>query len=305
MIFEGDKNVIDAIKEKKRLIGGGELHGHIKPLLLIDGGLMKGVYGVGGALALEELGLADSFDDVVGISSGAPTAAYFVSGAVKSGSSVIWKYCCNRKFLNMWRFWNQVDTDYFISAIRDSNDYALSTEEILNARSKLHIGVADFETGKPELFAPTNETDVFNTIQASILMPNVSNDIVHINAIRYVDGGFTNPHILMKVLEKIEATHILMITNQDHVDQLVPDLPFAERFLNHTLFRRRMPKLLRFAAHERWRTRLEAIDYLRENSSISCAMVWGDRSIKSMERDATKVQEVIEASRLWWHKLLG
>jgi len=45
MIFEGDKGVIDAIKEKKRLMEAGEAHGHIRPLLIIGGGLMRGVFG--------------------------------------------------------------------------------------------------------------------------------------------------------------------------------------------------------------------------------------------------------------------
>jgi predicted patatin/cPLA2 family phospholipase len=304
MIFEGDRGVISAIKEKKRLMEAGVEHGHIKPLLVIDGGLMKGAYGVGAALAIEELGLTDAFDNVVGISSGAPTAAYFVSGDVSSGSSVIWKYCCSKEFLNMWRFWNQVDTDYFMSALKDSTKYGLQTDKILSARPKLHIGVANFETGKPSLFQPTTESGLFNSIQASILMPNVSNDIVHIDDIRYVDGGFTNPHVLTCVLDQIEVTHMLMITNQNHIDQLIPDLPWLERFLNHTLFRRRMPKLLRFAAHERWRTRTVAIEKIKKNTSIACALVWGNRSIKSMERDADKVQRVVEASRKWWMELL-
>jgi len=225
MIFEGDRGVISAIKEKKRLMEAGEEHGHIKPLLVIDGGLMKGAYGVGGALALQEFGLTEAFDNVVGISSGAPTAAYFVADDVSSGSSIIWEYCCSKKFLNMWRFWNQVDTDYFMSALKDSTKYRLQTDKILRARPKLHIGVANFQTGKPSLLQPATEPGLFDSIQASILMPNVSNDIVHINDIRYVDGGFTNPHVLTCVLGHMEVTHMLMITNQDHIDQLIPNLP--------------------------------------------------------------------------------
>ncbi len=80
MILEGDHSVIEAIKEKKRLSEEDKPHDHIKPLLIIDGGLMKGVYGVGACLALEELGYVDSFTSFGGVSSGAATIAYLLSG---------------------------------------------------------------------------------------------------------------------------------------------------------------------------------------------------------------------------------
>ena len=116
MIFEGDNSVIEAIKEKKRLMKAGEAHEHIKPLLFYDGGLMKGAYGVGAGLAMEELGLNHAFTSVVGVSSGAPSAAYFISGDTKRGASLVWEECCSRRFINVWRFWNQVDT-FFFSAV--------------------------------------------------------------------------------------------------------------------------------------------------------------------------------------------
>ena len=72
MIFEGDKSVIAVIKEKKRLMEEGEPHEHLRPLLFIDGGLMKGAYGIGASLALEELGLDHVFSYVV------PNGAYYI-----------------------------------------------------------------------------------------------------------------------------------------------------------------------------------------------------------------------------------
>ncbi len=80
MILEGDNSVIDAIKEKKRLMDAGEAHEHIKPLLIIDGGLMKGVYGTGAVMAIHELEFTQAFTGVVGMSSGAVAVAYLLSG---------------------------------------------------------------------------------------------------------------------------------------------------------------------------------------------------------------------------------
>lgn len=80
MILEGDTSVIKAIKEKKRLLDTDAPHEHIRPLLVICGGLMRGVYGGGAVTALSDQGYGEVFDDIIGLSTGAPTAAYFWLG---------------------------------------------------------------------------------------------------------------------------------------------------------------------------------------------------------------------------------
>ncbi|MCB9815715.1 patatin-like phospholipase family protein [Candidatus Nomurabacteria bacterium] len=302
MIFEGEHSVIEAIKEKKRLKDEGLEHDHIKPMLFIDGGLMKGAYGVGAGLALEELGYGDIFTSLVGVSSGAPSAAYFVSKETRVGASLMWEECCSRKFINVWRIWNQVDTFFLSAVLRGVTGKGINTQKVFSSPTEVYIAVANFETGEPELLKPKNDEELFTAIQASILMPNVSSDKVKFNDIRYVDGGFTRPHSLMKAIDVIDATHILFITNQD---KTITTLPKLERFLNHTIFRHRMPKLLRFAAHERKRERIKAIEYMDKHHPIPHALIWGDHSIRSMERDKVKVTEAIEKSRQWWLKLMS
>ena len=302
MIFEGDTAVIKTLQEKKRLMENGEPHDHIKPLLIIDGGLMKGAYSVGGVTALEELGYSDVFTNIVGISSGAPTAAYFVAREVQKGAGIFWQECSSRKFINMWRFWNQVNTFYIAAILRGVTGKGLTTDKVFQSTTQLHIGVADFKTGAPRLLYPQTGEDLLMAIQASILMPNVSNDIVTFDDIRYVDGGFTRPHILRTAIDSIEATHVLIMTNQD---QTVSTIPRFERFLNQTIFRMRMPAALRFAAHERRRERMKALEYMSAHYPKPYALVWGDHSIMSMERDATKIRAVTEKSRRWWRALLN
>jgi len=301
MIFEGDTSVINAIKEKKRLMDAGEKHDHIKPLLVIDGGLMKGAYGVGTGLALEDLGYKDVFTNIVGVSSGALTAAYLISGDVRNSASILWEEFASRKAINMWRLWNQFDSFYIAAILRGVTGKGVNIKKVYESATNLYLGVADFETGRPKLLKPTEGEELLQTIQASILMPNVCNDIVKINDIRYVDGGFTRPHILRSAIDDIEATHVLILTNQD---QAVSTIPLFERFLNHTIFRLRMPPALRFAAHERRRERYKVLADMKENYPNPYALVWGDNSILSMERDTGKIKKVVEASRKWWHDLL-
>ncbi|MFT5849610.1 MAG: putative patatin/cPLA2 family phospholipase [Patiriisocius sp.] len=301
MIFEGSMSVIDAIKEKKRLMEEGKEHRHIQPLLVIDGGLMKGAYGAGAVIAMEEMGLSAVFENVVGISSGAPTASYFVAGEVQKGVQIYFEEACTRAFINPWRIWNQVDTLYFAGALRGVTGKGIDTDKVFASHTKLYIGVANFQTGTPKLLKPKTGEELFTAVQASILMPNVSSDVVRFNDIRYVDGGFTRPHILRIAIDEIKATHVLILTNQD---KTVSIIPLLERFLNHTLFRWRMPKALRFAAHERRRERLKVLVDMEENYGKPYALVWGNHSIRGTERNSDVVKSVVEKSRLWWHALL-
>ncbi len=301
MIFEGDRGVIDAIKEKKRLQKAGEAHDHIKPLVFVDGGLMKGAYGVGAGLALEELNYNDAFSAIVGVSSGAPSAAYFAAKETWRGASLVWEECCSRDFINPWRIWNQVDTEYLRTAL-EHGEKAIDTDKALSSPTELYIAVSNFETAEPFLIKPSDGNELLSAIHASILLPNISSDVVTINDIRYVDGGFTKPHVLRLVIEQIEFTHLLIITNQD---KSVVAIPRLERWLNNTLFRHRMPKPLRFAAHERKMERLYALEYIEQTAHTPYAMIWGDKSIGSFERDPDKVKAVVETSRAWWTNLLA
>lgn len=302
MILEGDYSVIEAIKEKKRLMDAGEEHGHIRPMLFVDGGLMKAAYGIGGGLALEELGYHKAFTSMVGVSSGAVSVAYFASENTKVGGTIAWEECSSRKFINMWRFWNQVNTFYVAGALRGVTGKGVDTEKVFASPAEVYIGVANFETGEPKLIKPKTGEELLMAIQASILMPNVSTDVVKFNDIRYVDGGFTSPHVLSLALEEVDATHVLIMTNQD---KTVITIPLLERFFNHTIFRWRMPKALRFAAHERKKERMRAIAEMKDKGEVSYALVWGDHSIRSMERDSKVVKSVVEKSKAWWLTLLA
>ena len=62
---------------RERLEAKGERDGTIA--LVVQGGGMRGVYSMGALAALEEEGLADAFDVVVGSSAGAINGAYLLS----------------------------------------------------------------------------------------------------------------------------------------------------------------------------------------------------------------------------------
>jgi len=301
MIFEGEHSVIKAIKEKKRLMDEGLPHDHIRPLLFQGGGLMCGAYGVGGALALEELGFTNTFTYLVGVSSGAPISAYFAAGTTEEGQAIMREDCCKKSFINFWRFWNQVDTGRLIDVIRNEKDKRLDFKKVNKNPAELYIGVTEYKTAKPHLIKPKNEEHFFQSIHASINMQNVSPYKVIIDGVHYTDGGFSNPHILDETLKKLKPTHALIMTNNNREFRSISKL---ERFLNRFVFRMRLNGILARAINTRRESREEAVaDALKSGTKV--AVIWGDSSIGSAERSAEKVVSTVEASRTWWHGLFA
>ncbi len=301
MILEGDTSVLDAMREKKELMQAGRPHDHIKLLLIVDGGLMKGVYGAGACVALAEAGYSEVWSAMVGISSGAPTISYFLSGNVEAGASVMYEECCSPEFANFKRLSNQIHFQYLLDVFKNDERKRLDTQRILSHKTKIYYGVTDFYTAEPELISPTDEEGVFMGIEASISMPNITMSRIFINGKRYTDGGFARPHIIGKAIEDIQATHILLITNQD---KSVSSIPWHEQLLNNTLFRFRMTHALRMAANDRRHSRLRILDAIRKNKAIKMMTVWGDGSITSLEQNSDVVKGVIAKSQAWWTSLL-
>lgn len=279
----------------------GAKHDHIRPLMIQGGGLMQGVYGAGAALALNELGYNKVFTNLVGISSGAPTVAYFAAGNVEAGITALKEDCSDRKFMNPWRFWNQVDTQHFIDILRHDDRKRIDFKKVFDNPAEICFGVSRYETAMPELLCPTNEEEFFQSMHASVNMRNVSKHKIVINGTHYADGGFTKPHIIGHAVKQIDATHILIITNNTRHYNPITNV---ERFLNRTLIRMRLngalSQAIRARLHERDKAVAEAM-----TSGKPVAAIWGNGAISSVETRPEKIGATVEASRTWWHGLMG
>lgn len=301
MILEGDMSVVEALKEKKRLMEAGKSHDHLKILMICDGGLIKGAYSVGVGLALEELGYISVFSDVVGVSSGAPSVAYFLAGSVHTGGSLIYEECCSKKFMNVWRFWNIVNVDYIVAVLRGATGKRLDGEKVLHSKTRIHIGVSVFDTAEPVLIVPRTEEELFDSIRASVLMPHMSRARAWIRGKRYIDGGFAYPHILHKALTTIVFTHVLILTSQNKDDNT---LSRVEKFLNNTLFRHRFTKAGLFATTYRKNARREALEALAARGDVKALTMWGDGTIGGTEKESEKIKQVVQQYKEEWLNLM-
>jgi len=301
MILEGDRSVIEAIKEKKRLLDIGAKVEHIRPILIMDGGLMKGVYGVGAALAMDELSIFGVFNAAVGVSSGAPTLAYALAGSVKIGSTILYEESCSKNFLSFWRWRNPLNIYFFRQIMEGLTGKLLVSEAVVSSKVPFYIGLSKYSSAQPFLLKPENSEELYSGIQASIAMPGAVSDVITIRGIRYVDGASTQPHVLQHSCEQFDATHILVITNQD---KTTGDILWWDKLLSQTLFRFRMGTILRRVTINRRKIRHAWVDSVLVNPATPICFIWGNGSVGSFERDSQKIKDTIESSRVWWRELL-
>ena len=301
MILEGSLDVIGALKEKKRLIEAGESHEHLKILCICNGGLMKGAYSVGVGYALEDLGFTNVFTDFVGVSSGAPSAAYFLGGNVHTGNSLIYDECVSEKFFKRKRFWNITDVEFLMSVLEGKTGKDLDMKKIFGSMTRLHIGVSRFVDAAPRLISPKTPAELMEAIKASVLMPAMTTARAFIDGERYMDGGFSAPHIIEEVIAKIECTHVLLLTSQNHENDTVPK---SEYLLNNFIFRHRTTKKAREVINNRKESLKKGLDALKARTDIQSLLVWGDGTISGTETNPTKIKAVVDRYREDWTGLM-
>ncbi len=191
--------------------------------------------------------------------------------------------------------------EFFERVLAGETGKGLSFDKIFSHSVPLYIGVSEYVTGKPALLSPKNKTDLLRSIRASMSIPGAVTLPSIINNIRYVDGAASKPHVLDLAYNTLEATHVLIITNQDKGTK---HISWLEHFVNNTFFRYRMTAPLRLATNWRREIRHEFVDMVFKASSKPTVFVWGDGSVSSKESDSILIQDTIEKSRQWWLELL-
>jgi predicted patatin/cPLA2 family phospholipase len=198
---------------KKRLETNSTDRTDIKTALVIGAGAMRGVFSGGVVTALEELGLSEVFDEVIGISAGAATAAYFLSGQAKLGTSIYYEELASKDFINPLRPRNILNIGYLKEVFTEKKP--LNIAAIEQNRSNFRIGVTDVDSVKPVYIQANHakDMDIIKLIQASSAVPGLAQPI-EINGILYSDGIATCKNPIGYAVEQLGCTDILYIANQ-------------------------------------------------------------------------------------------
>jgi predicted patatin/cPLA2 family phospholipase len=242
---EKSASLINNLKRKKDLLDRDDpAHEQIRTALIIEGGGMRGVYAGGIVTGLEEAGMRNVFDLVVGISSGSAASAYFLSGQAEMGTSIYYEDLANRQFINPRRVWKMLDVTYVDAVFRQAKP--LDTDAVKQSRSNFLISVTDPATARCQMIdAKDPGVDIVTAIQASSALPVAYNRTVAVGEQEYVDGVIGCGLPLEYTLDQ-GYDNILVVLNRVF-EAKGEQTPNIEKIIAHLAMRGRFSQELRTA----------------------------------------------------------
>ncbi len=185
----------------------------IKRLALVSqGGGLRGVYSMGAMAALEDAGLRNAFDVIVGSSAGAINGAYFLSGLAHEAVDIYVEQLSNRHFADPLRLHKIVDIDYLVD-VAFKQKLPLNLELLTKAPTLLEVIVTNAKTGKAEIVTNRDHHDFYEVLRATAALPSLYNRKIWLGGQQYVDGGVVNDFPVLRAMEQ-GADAVLAIPTQ-------------------------------------------------------------------------------------------
>lgn len=199
--------------------------------LVLPGGMMTGVNGAGVMCALQELGLAQSFDVIYTASAGFANASYLLAENTEVGSSIYYEEFSGSQFIHLWKVWEPVSYDRAIEAVRDIKP--IDCDKIWSSATDFVLRLSDYsDAGKKRVYIHVKEyptSDYFNLFRAAISSPIITR-CTKIHLRKMCDGQITNKDVISLVQTALDSdcTDLLIVYNQEAQRDIVK-LPKAER----------------------------------------------------------------------------
>ena len=185
-------------------------------VLAVEGGGMRGAVSSGMLLALEQLGMRDSFDLVVGTSAGAIAGAFFATGQGTSGSVLYYTVLNSERFLNRRRLVSDgaiMDLDYLIDDALDRHGF--NWEGLLDSDIPVWATVTPTDPDNPKRLFQVGRTvdQARRVLAATACLPVIGGSSRYIEDEPYVDGGMIDA-VPWSTAVSMDATHVLVIRSR-------------------------------------------------------------------------------------------
>lgn len=301
---EGDyKTVFADIKKfaKERAEGREPNEG---PLLMALSGTQRGVYGGGGGIALEQLGLRYGFKTAVGVSTGSPGISYFLAGQIENSVSIHWEENKGKEFINLRRSGkgeSTVDITWLVEKVFKSGPKKLDIDALKNNPTDLYYAATDAITGEGELLEMKKLEDPVEGIRASIAIPELYTEKVKINydgvTREFVDGCVAYPFPFTEIRKYVNPTSVLVFTNCPKNE--------PETFFK-MLFRKYKSLVVSSSLEKGVLEGDEVFErelYELKNSGIPYLLIWADDNVGSYEQNPEKLKQAAEDSKNFVLKL--
>lgn len=181
-------------------------------VLAVEGGGMRGAVSSGMLLALEQLGLRNSFDEVVGTSAGAIAGAFFVTGQGSAGSALYYTVLNSERFVDRRRLVRGgpvLDLDYLIDEALDQHGFSWAS--LLESDIPLWATVSPAELGDDTRLLQVGLTaeHARQVLAASASLPVLAGPSRSIGARSYIDGGMLEAVPWVSAINR-GASHVLV-----------------------------------------------------------------------------------------------
>ena len=292
--------VIGALRRKRALLtAGDDLHEEIRPALVISGGILMGAFGGGVVTALYEQGFAEVFDHVIGVSTGAPTAAYFLGGNPRLGASIYAEECCTKNFIDYLRWENVVDIGYLDRVFRGVTGKVVS-ESVHSSRTKLWISLTDMHTGDPLHVHPESHEELHTALAGACRMPGVCSDEYLVRGRSVCDGALSDAmplHFLHNL--NPAPTHVLVVANYPSYGQSRMHR-FLEGILYNVLLREKVSLQIRKLVRSRFAHFHRVIGEAQRATAPKTAVLWGGNFVSALEQNSEKLAQHTARAEKWW-----
>jgi len=192
--------------------------------LVVQGGAMRGIYSMAALMPLEECGLREAFDHIIGSSAGAINGTYLLSGQAKDGVCAYLDDISNKNFINFARLQKIVDIDFLVDEVVKKKK-ALKVNRVRNAYTTMHIILTDYLTGEAAVVTNKDrKVDLIEAIRATSAIPILYNKVVMVKGRGYIDGGLIDGIPLLRAIELGCTDIIVVITRQPNFRRQRPNL---------------------------------------------------------------------------------
>ena len=199
-----------------------------KLVLAVEGGGMRGAVSSGMLLALEQLGLRNAFDEVVGTSAGAIAGAFFVIGEGTKGSVLYYTVLNSERFVDRRRLFRSsnpiLDLDYLIEDAFEQHGFSWSA--LLTSDIPLYATVSPVDPANPIRLMRVGESEeqARRVLAATASLPVIAGGSRSVGDEQYVDGGMLEPVPWISAIQR-EATHVLVARSRRFIGPEGPELP--------------------------------------------------------------------------------
>lgn len=184
-----------------------------KITLVLQGGGMRGVYGMGVLRELQRLGYPSSrFKEIIGTSAGALNGSYFLTGQVDEGISIYTDYLSGDRFINFRRRDKILDIDYLVDDVIFS-DLPIDEESFHHSSTPFYVSLAGSDGGL-YLRQPRKE-DLRETLRAAAAMPIFYGREIKIGERYYLDGGVIESVSTTSALERGAENILVILTREE------------------------------------------------------------------------------------------